>query len=197
MATPLRSFYCALLGAAAALSIVVSVQAADKAVSVADAFSFPTAEGSKTGAAFMAINNNGAAADRLIGATSPLADHVEIHTMTQNEQGVMQMRQIPELAVEAGQSVSLAPKGLHLMLMGLKQQLQTGTTIPLTLHFEKAGDIAVQVAVKSLAEKEAAINTAPVAPVTTGEAVPATEAPATEAAATEAAAPEADPHAAH
>ncbi len=180
--------------------------AADSKVAITDSYSYPTAGTSKTGAAFMTIANSGEENDRLMGASTPYATHVEIHNTIQNEHGVMQMRQIPELTVEPGKSVVLAPQGLHLMLMGLTEPLKENTDFPLTLKFEKAGDLTVDVHVQSMAAKESALKAVAdhadhAAPVKAVEA-PAVETPAAEA---PAAAPEpatettpaADPHAGH
>ena len=91
---------------------------------------------------------------RLIGASSPAARSVEIHEMKMEENHVMRMRQIPELALPAGKVVELKPGGYHIMMMGLKQQMKEGDTVPITLEVETAGKqrkaVEVQVPVRSL-----------------------------------------------
>ena len=98
-----------------------------------------------TGAAYFTITDN-ALADGLTGASSPVAGKAELHE-TRNENGVMQMRAVPRLALEPGKPVTLAPGGYHMMLKDLKQPLQAGESFPLTLIFEKAPPITVQVKV--------------------------------------------------
>ncbi len=71
----------------------------------------------------------------LVAVSSPVADHVEIHTMSHDE-GMMIMREIETLDLPANQEVVLGGEGYHLMLMGLKQQLKAGTVVPLTLTFQ-------------------------------------------------------------
>jgi len=66
--------------------------------------------------------------------------------------GMMTMRMVEDLEIPAGGSVTLAPSGTHVMLMGLKAALQKGTTFPATLRFEKAGEVAVQVMVQGIAD---------------------------------------------
>lgn len=71
----------------------------------------------------------------LVGASSPVAEVVEVHEMKMDD-GVMKMRAVRQLEVPAGQTVSLAPGGYHIMLMDLKTTLKPGKTVPLTLRFK-------------------------------------------------------------
>lgn len=135
---------CLLLGA---LTLVAAAQAQAAELQVDHAWSRSTVAGQQAGGAFLTVKNKGAAADRLLGASSPAADHVELHTMWM-EGDVMKMRETDAVPVPAGESVSLAPGKLHLMLIGLKSPLQAGTTYPLTLKFEKAGELKVDVKVE-------------------------------------------------
>lgn len=79
--------------------------------------------------------------DRMIGASSPVATKVELHE-TVMEGGVMKMREVPALAIPSGAIITLQPSGLHIMLLNLKQPLKEGESVPLTLVFEKAGEVA-------------------------------------------------------
>ena len=99
------------------------------------------------GGAFLTLRNSGTAADRLVSASSPLARAVEIHE-TVREGDVMRMRPVTAIEVPAGGSVTLRPGGSHVMMTGLTQALRAGTTVPLTLNFERAGAVQVQVAVQ-------------------------------------------------
>jgi copper(I)-binding protein len=89
-------------------------------------------------AAYVSVHNGGRAADRLVGASSPLAERVSIHD-SQNVGGVMRMRAAGPVSVAAGGSLAMKPGGLHVMLMGLKAPLRPGTKLPIVLRFEKAG----------------------------------------------------------
>lgn len=107
-----------------------------------------TAPGQPAGGGFLKLHNAGAT-DRLLGASAPgVAERVELHTM-QMDGDVMRMRQVDAIALPAGKQVSLEPGGLHLMFMGLKQPLQAGSSFPLKLRFEKAGELAVEVQVQA------------------------------------------------
>ena len=77
-----------------------------------------------------------------------LADRVEMHRMSM-EGDVMRMRPVESIEVPAGATVALQPGGMHLMLMGLKAPLAAGQRVTLTLQFEKAGEVAVQAAVRA------------------------------------------------
>ncbi|NUR44799.1 MAG: copper chaperone PCu(A)C [Sphingomonas sp.] len=101
-----------------------------------------TPPGAKTGAAYVTLVNNGTTADRLLGATTPLADKVEFHKETE-ESGVSRMREVPSVEVQPGARVTFKPGGMHMMMIGLKQSLKEGQSLPITLQFEKAGSIAV------------------------------------------------------
>ena len=98
------------------------------------------------GAGFITIRNAGAA-DRLLSASTPAAGRTEMHTMLRDGD-VMRMRELPEIAVPAGGAVTLAPGGLHLMLIGLTRPLEVGEQVPITLVFERAGAVTVNLAVQ-------------------------------------------------
>ncbi|MDZ4381168.1 MAG: copper chaperone PCu(A)C [Parvibaculum sp.] len=100
-----------------------------------------------TGAAYAAIENKGGADDRLVEAMSPVAERVEIHDMTMDGM-VMKMRRLDALPVKAGETVTLAPGGKHIMLIGLYGPLEEGASVPLTLVFEKAGRIELSAPVR-------------------------------------------------
>ena len=117
-------------------------------VRVDSAWARPTVAGQRAGGGYVRIENRAATADRLISARSPAAERVEIHAMSM-EGDVMRMRQIDGIDLPAGRAVELKPGGLHLMFMELKAPLQAGTRFPLTLRFEKAGELAVTVAVET------------------------------------------------
>ncbi len=108
-----------------------------------------TAPAARAGAGFMALVNQGGEADRLIAARTPMADTAELHTHI-NDNGIMRMRPIEGgIALPPGQTVTLAPGGLHVMMLGLHGQLQQGQRVPLTLVFEHAGEVTVELAVEA------------------------------------------------
>ncbi|MEO8849052.1 MAG: copper chaperone PCu(A)C [Casimicrobiaceae bacterium] len=112
-------------------------------------FARATPPGADVGGAYLTIDNGGPGDDRLVGASTPVASSVQIHTMTMDG-NVMRMREVAALDIPAGKRVALQPDGYHLMLVGLRRPLVEGTRIPLTLRFAKAGSIDVQVSVQSM-----------------------------------------------
>jgi hypothetical protein len=105
-----------------------------------------TPPGVATGVAYLTIRNDGPVADRLVGADSPQAESVEIH-QTRMVEGEMQMRERKDLPVPPGGVLRFEPGGYHLMLVGLKAPLVAGGRATLTLRFERAGAITVDLAV--------------------------------------------------
>ncbi|WP_127520252.1 copper uptake system-associated protein [Mesorhizobium sp. Z1-4] len=95
------------------------------------------------GGGYLTIANHGAEADRLVGASSPAAAKVEIHTM-EIVNDVMTMRPVDGgLEIPAGDTVELKPGGLHVMFMGVATPFKDGDTVPVTLQFEKAGAVEI------------------------------------------------------
>lgn len=108
-----------------------------------------TVPGATVGGGFLTVMNQGAAPDRLIGASSPVAARTEMHEMAM-EKDIMRMREVKGIDVPAHGRVELKPGGFHLMFQQLKAPLKEGQKIPVTLKFEKAGEVKVELAVGSL-----------------------------------------------
>lgn len=107
-----------------------------------------TAPQQANGGAYLTITNAGATPDRLLEAQSPVAGRVELHTHDVDSAGVMRMRQVEAIDVPAGEATALRPGGLHVMLIGLEDRLVQGEQFPLTLVFETAGPLEVEVTVE-------------------------------------------------
>ncbi|TAJ22258.1 MAG: copper chaperone PCu(A)C [Rugosibacter sp.] len=114
----------------------------------------PSVPQQKVTGAFMSITSTTDA--RLVGITSPVAERVEIHEMTM-ENDVMKMRALSSLPLVAGKAVKLAPGGsYHIMLFDLHQQIKAGDTIPLTLTIEDDQKRQSSIKVKANAKRSAA-----------------------------------------
>jgi periplasmic copper chaperone A len=123
--------------------------AGNTSITVEQPWARATPGGAKTGAVYMTLDNKSSTADRLTGASSDVADKLKIHEM-KVENGVMKMREIADgLPIPAGGSAVLKPGSYHVMLIGLKKPLSVGENLPLTLTFEKAGNISVTVPVQA------------------------------------------------
>ena len=106
---------------------------------------------SPNGAAYLVIHNKGEQADKLLGADTARAGKTEIHEHLHKD-GLMKMQQVEGgLDIPAGGEVRLEQGGYHLMMFGLKQPLNDGDKFPMTLHFQKAGDLDVEVHVQTQA----------------------------------------------
>jgi copper(I)-binding protein len=102
----------------------------------------PTPPGARTGAAYFTVRNVGRTADRLLGASTPAAKAVELHTMTMDG-NVMRMRAVKAIDIPAGGEVALATHGYHAMLVDLAKPLKEGERVPLTLRFEHGGQMDI------------------------------------------------------
>ncbi len=102
-----------------------------------------------TVAAYFIIHNGGKTADRLLSVDSPIAPTAELHEHVM-QGDLMKMQQVPNVAIPAGGNVTFAPMAYHVMLMNPTDRslLTDGKRFPLTMHFEKAGDVTVEVAVQ-------------------------------------------------
>ena len=130
----------------AVLTLAATAFAADGHVKIEEPWARATLPGQNVGAVWLTMKATNTTGDHLISASSPVALRVELHTHT-FENNVMRMREIPRIDLPPNVSVVLEPGGLHLMLFGLRAPLVQGTTIPLSLVFEKAGRIDVSVTV--------------------------------------------------
>ena len=110
-----------------------------------------TPPGAKVAGGYLVIRNRGGAPDRLVGASSPAADKVELHVHSM-EGGVMRMREAPAYEVPANGSFELKPGGAHLMFMDIKRAFKEGEKIPVKLKFEKAGEVSAEFQVGSLGQ---------------------------------------------
>lgn len=91
------------------------------------------------------IDNGTDIDDELIAVSSTAADRAEVHKSDEDDEGRSIMEAVPRLKVPAGSSVVFEAGGLHVMLIDLAEDLTEGTTVPLTLTFEEAGDVDVTV----------------------------------------------------
>ena len=117
--------------------------------------------GAETASSYLTIENKGATADRLVGASADVAEKIQIEQISMVGGG-MQLKPVDGgLAIAPGEKVVLAPGGNRLGLLKLKGQLKKGTKVPMTLEFEKAGRVAVSFDVLAPASKGPAAPKAP------------------------------------
>ena len=117
---------------------------------ISGGYSRATLPNAPVGAGYITITNKGTEDDTLVSVASPVAGVTQIHEMKM-EGDVMKMTELPDgLVIPAGQSVALAPGGLHIMFMDLKEPLVEGAKVPVTLTFKTAGTIEIELVVGSI-----------------------------------------------
>lgn len=118
-------------------------------LAIAHPWSMELPPNAPTVAAYFVIKNRGADADRLLSVDSPIAGTAQLHEHV-HQDGLMKMHQVNTVSIPANGTVTFAPMAYHVMLLDLKDRstLTTGQRFPLILHFEKAGDVTVEVAVQ-------------------------------------------------
>lgn len=106
-----------------------------------------TPQGARTGGGFLTITNEGDDSDRLMSAASPIAARVEFHKMEVAD-GIAKMRPQPDgIEIPAGATVALKPGAFHIMFLELKGPIEQGKPVPVTLDFENAGSIDLEMVV--------------------------------------------------
>lgn len=134
--------------AAITLAAFFALPVAADGIEIHDAYARSASAIAKTGAAFMFIMNTGDVNDRLIGVTSDVAPKVELHTHKDMGDGVMKMVHVEEgFVIPANDTHALARGGDHVMFMGLAKGFAEGEMVTITLTFENAGDVVVEIPV--------------------------------------------------
>jgi copper(I)-binding protein len=111
-----------------------------------------TPPGATTGVGYLTVMNHGSSPDTLLGGSTPVAAKLEIH-QTLMTGGIVTMRPAPEgVTIPPGAAITLKPEGggYHIMLSGLKTPLKTGSPLPATLNFAKAGPVHVEFSVEAI-----------------------------------------------
>jgi len=100
-------------------------------------------------AGFLTLVNKGGEADRLIAASSPLAEKIEIHGIRVVGPGIVMRPLEKGVGLPPATTITLKPRGYHLLLQGLKAPLAKGQRVPVTLSFENAGPRQVELTVEA------------------------------------------------
>lgn len=146
--------------AAVAVMLVAGAAAAEEVragdIVVSDAWGRASV-GTAPGALYLTLRNEGQVPDTLTGIETPVATIAQLH-VTRTEDGVVHMDDVDALDLPPGETVTLTPGGSHIMLMGLSAPLEPGQSVPLTLHFARAGVAQVTAKVGSIAAKGPSAN---------------------------------------
>ncbi|MGV3741282.1 MAG: copper chaperone PCu(A)C [Burkholderiaceae bacterium] len=156
-----RSF---LFGCIATLTISASAFAHDYKVGdirVDHPYARPTVAAQTAGGVYLSIENRGKTSDQLIAASSPVSKSAELHTMSM-EGNVMKMREVPHIEIKPSEKIAMRPgHGYHIMLIGLKQPLKAGDSLPLTLRFKNAGTVETKISVENKQAESSAMPSLP------------------------------------
>ncbi|MGB5734832.1 MAG: copper chaperone PCu(A)C [Thiohalocapsa sp.] len=141
--------YKTLLAAGLVFGLGTQAALGGDAVIVNDPYARAVPPGQPNSAVFMQLSNAGAADRALVSAASTVSEVVELHTHRM-EDGMMKMRRVDQIELPAGEAVTLAPGGLHVMLIGLKQQLAPGDDVPLTLTLDDGSELSLTAPVREV-----------------------------------------------
>lgn len=111
---------------------------------VSDGWARASIGAASNSAAYLTLSTEGETPDRLVAAATPVAERAELHEHLM-EDGIARMRPVDAIDVTPSEPVTLEPGGLHIMLIGLTEKLEPGATLPLTLSFEKAGEVEIEI----------------------------------------------------
>ena len=138
--------------ALAALTLLMTAcqKAQGPKIEIMDAWGRPSPKVATAGAFYMKIRNSGTEDDALIGADSDACGTVELHESFKTPEGAMGMRPVQggKIVIPAGETVELKMGGLHIMCIDKKVDFTPGTKIQLVLHFEKSGDIPLEIEIR-------------------------------------------------
>jgi len=127
-------------------ALLLSACGSKEGIEVSDIWARASMQGMNS-ATYFVIQNHNAEADELIGATSDVADAVEVHE-SKMEGDVMMMNHVESVVLEPSAKVEFKPGGYHVMMIGLKRDLKAGDEIEVTLQFRDGPDLTIKATVK-------------------------------------------------
>lgn len=143
-------FYLSCLCLLYLISIPVSAETVPVAgkLSISNPWSHASIPGTRNGAVYLTIQNQGDQRDTLLGASTPIAKMAELHTHVM-ENDIVKMFAVPHIPIPEKSIVQLKPGGNHIMLFDLTRILRSGDTFPIELNFQRAGKIKIQAKVEA------------------------------------------------
>jgi len=135
--------------AMAMTSMTFSASLASDSVMVVDPYVRAVPPGQTVSAAFMQLANNSGVKRTIVSASSPVSKVAELHSHVQ-ENGMMKMRRIESMEIPANETTVLQPGGLHIMLIGLHEQLRLNQKVPLTLTFADGSSKSIEAPVRKI-----------------------------------------------
>ena len=121
-------------------------------VTVTEGFIRETIPGTNISSAYMTISNHSDKAVILVAASGDFSPRIEIHEHSMAD-GMMRMRQLESITIDANSSVKLQPYGLHLMLFDLKKPLKHNEFVDIVLHFSSQPELSIKLPIHSIKQK--------------------------------------------
>jgi len=149
MTVKFRSIRIAACVLATLIAAPVLASSAAESISANEPYVRMVPPGMTVSGAFMVLKNVDSMDHKLVKAESPVAKAVELHTHT-NEGGVMKMRPVKDIEIKTKGEAVLKPGGLHVMLIGLKQDLKEGDNVAITLTFEDGSNKKIEAPVRKI-----------------------------------------------
>ena len=109
--------------------------------------------GQEVTAAFLKLVNNSDRACKVTGGSSPIATDIQIHEHRHSD-GMMKMRQVEEIEINANDSTTLRPGSFHVMFLGLKSPLVEGESVKLNLYFDNGDEVMIDAPIKKITSKK-------------------------------------------
>ena len=138
-----------LLACAFASTLLFSITSFASEIEISNQHIRATPPHAKNSAAFFTMTNHTDKHIKLVAVNSDIAEYVQLHSNI-NEDGMMKMRQVNTIMINANSSVSLQPGGYHVMFLGLKSDLTEGQSIALTLYFDNGEEIEIDTPVQKI-----------------------------------------------
>ncbi|MDH3354098.1 MAG: copper chaperone PCu(A)C [Chromatiales bacterium] len=133
-------------------SSALLAKSAAESVMVQDPYARAMPPGQPNSGSFMTFKNMDSVDHAVVDAKSPVSKVVELHTHI-HENGMMMMRRIDKIDIPANGETVLKPGGLHVMFIGLKQDLVVGKKVPVTLIFEDGSKKEIEAPVRKIMMK--------------------------------------------
>lgn len=133
----------------ASILAIAAVGAAAGEIEVREAFSRASIGQATSGVVYLELVNHASTPDRLTSVSTPVAARTDLH-MTERDGDIVRMRRRETLPIPPGETMAFSPGGAHIMLSGLKAPLREGDRFHLTLEFEGAGEVTIEVPVRSI-----------------------------------------------
>lgn len=161
---------------AALISFIPGLAGAAEGITISNVYSYAVPAGARSAAAFMTITYPSAEGemtpDRLLKVQTPVAGKAEIHTLL-IENDTMMMRSVDTFPLPPGGSISFSPQGSHIMMKELRAPLTIGQSFPMTLVFEKAGPVDIEIPVHAPGDAPSGASAAADAAAPASESSPA------------------------